>query len=705
KRTFTNFRILQNRVAFTFCQVPLSFLFFEHESNKYTLFLFQLNIANPTTGAQKSFVIDDERKIRIFYDKRMSQEVQADALGDEFKGYVLKIMGGNDKQGFPMKQGVLLPSRVRLLLSKGHSCYRPRRTGERKRKSVRGCIVGSLSLVVVKKGDQEIPGLTDVTVPRRLGPKRASKIRKLFNLTKEDDVRQYVIRREIEKNGKKFTKAPKIQRLVTPVRLQRKRALMADKKKRAEASREAAAEYAKLLAKRVKEQKERPNQLLVTVYSNLTLKINVKLRDEYSQIQSIKKAIPKTNTNETKAHDKESVSIISPEPVAISPESLEKDLKTYKSLSEQVIDETNIKKVGSQSTALVRGVSNALVTRDDDKYVPPNVLVKRAAPRTPKPKWHAPWKLMRVISGHIGWVRSIAVDSSNEWFATGSADRTIKIWDMASGTLKVSLTGHISAVRGIAISDRHPYLFSVGEDKMVIRHYHGHLSGIYAVDIHPTLDLLVTAGRDCTARVWDMRTRQAAHVLAGHQGTIASVKTQATDPQIITGSHDSTGKRNMKICLVRLWDLAAGKTISTLTHHKKSVRSLTVHPLESSFASASPDNIKRFSLPDGKFLFNYSGHKAVVNTVSVNQDDVMFSGGDNGSMHFWDWKSGYNFQTMETIVQPGSLDAEAGIFASTFDKTGLRLLTCEADKTIKIYKEDELATPESHPIQWKPTIY
>ncbi len=83
-----------------------------------------------------------------------------------------------------MKQGVLLPSRVRLLLSKGHSCYRPRRTGERKRKSVRGCIVGSdmsvLSVTIVKQGEQDLPGLTDTTVPKRLGPKRANNIRKFF---------------------------------------------------------------------------------------------------------------------------------------------------------------------------------------------------------------------------------------------------------------------------------------------------------------------------------------------------------------------------------------------------------------------------------------------------------------------------------------------------------------------------------------------
>merc|ERR1719209_77527 len=108
----------------------------------------------------------------------------------------MRITRGNDKQGFPMKQGVLTNGRVRLLLSKGHSCYRPRRTGERKRKSVRGCIVdGNLSvlnLAVVKKGEAEIPGLTDRVIPRRLGPKRTGKIRKLFNLTKEDDVTQYI---------------------------------------------------------------------------------------------------------------------------------------------------------------------------------------------------------------------------------------------------------------------------------------------------------------------------------------------------------------------------------------------------------------------------------------------------------------------------------------------------------------------------------
>ncbi|XP_030386159.1 40S ribosomal protein S6-like [Scaptodrosophila lebanonensis] len=221
----------------------------------------KLNIAYPASGCQKLFEVTDEHKLRIFYDKRMGALVEVDNLGDEWKGYVLRITGGNDKQGFPMKQGVLTNTRVRLLLQKDHSCYRPRRDGERKRKSVRGCIVDAnmsvLSLVIVKKGEEDIPGLTDTTKPRRLGPKRASKIRKLYNLSKEDNVCAFVVRRPLPATDKKkaTTKAPKIQRLITPIVLQRKRKLAAIKKKRRLDSKTAAAEYAKLLAMRKKESK------------------------------------------------------------------------------------------------------------------------------------------------------------------------------------------------------------------------------------------------------------------------------------------------------------------------------------------------------------------------------------------------------------------------------------------------------------------
>ncbi|XP_059619295.1 pleiotropic regulator 1 [Phlebotomus argentipes] len=332
-------------------------------------------------------------------------------------------------------------------------------------------------------------------------------------------------------------------------------------------------------------------------------------------------------------------------------------------------------------------------------------LIPKKAPTIPKPKWHPPWKLYRVISGHLGWVRCVAVEPGNEWFATGAADRVIKIWDLASGKLKLSLTGHVSTVRGLAVSSRHPYLFSCGEDRQVkcwdleynkvIRHYHGHLSAVYSMALHPTIDVLATAGRDSTARIWDMRTKANIHTLTGHTNTIASVVAQTANPQIITGSHDST---------IRLWDLAAGRSVCTLTNHKKSVRSVVIHPTLYMFASASSDNIKQWRCPEGNFIQNLTGHSAIINCMAVNPEGVLVSGGDNGTVHFWDWRTGYNFQRAQAPVQPGSMDSEAGIFAMTFDQSGSRLITAEADKTIKVYREDDEATEESHPIVWRPDI-
>ncbi|DAZ98651.1 TPA: hypothetical protein N0F65_000846 [Lagenidium giganteum] len=333
-----------------------------------------------------------------------------------------------------------------------------------------------------------------------------------------------------------------------------------------------------------------------------------------------------------------------------------------------------------------------------------SALVRRRPTQVPKPTWHAPWKLKRVISGHLGWVRAIAVDPTNDWFVTGAADRTIKIWDLASGQLKLTLTGHINCIRGLEVSARHPYLFSAAEDKKVlcwdleynkvIRSYHGHLSGVFSLKLHPTLDVLVTGGRDAVARVWDMRSKQQIHVLSGHQGTVWSMETQSTDPQVITGSSDST---------VKLWDLAAGKVMTTLTNHKKAVRAIAKSPIDRTFMSGAADNMKKWDSKDGSFLRNYSGHNAIINSLAINRNGVMVSSADNGSMQFWDYQTGYCFQKEVTKVQPGSLDSEAGVYASAFDYTGLRFITCEADKTIKVWAEDADATESTHPIdmtQW-----
>jgi len=148
------------------------------------------------------------------------------------------------------------------------------------------------------------------------------------------------------------------------------------------------------------------------------------------------------------------------------------------------------------------------------------------------------------------------------------------------------------------------------------------------------MDLLVTGGRDSTARVWDMRSKRQVHVLAGHANTVEDIICQADEPQIITASHDK---------MIRFWDIRMGLSTKVLTHHKKGIRALANHHKEHTFASAGSDKIRIWKQPEGDCLRTLDDHNAVINSLAINQDNVLVSGGDNGTLHFYDWTSGRCF--------------------------------------------------------------
>merc|ERR1712151_257784 len=195
-----------------------------------------------------------------------------------FKGYVFKITGGCDNDGFPMKQGILIKGRVRLILEPESIGFICRKDGAHRRKAIRGCIVGTdisvLTLAIVKKGEQEIEGVTDTTLPRRLGPKRANKIRRMFGLPKHSnnlkkksdtgvkvdrwDVTRYVVRRQAkDKDGKPRFKAPKIQRLITHARLRRKKVYKVSRVEKAKKGTDAYKSYVESLKKQRTVRRER----------------------------------------------------------------------------------------------------------------------------------------------------------------------------------------------------------------------------------------------------------------------------------------------------------------------------------------------------------------------------------------------------------------------------------------------------------------
>ena len=211
----------------------------------------KLNISNPGTGAQKIIEVEDENVLRIFYDKKISSEISATPLGKEWENYIFKITGGQDKQGFPMKNGVFTNKRVKLLLEKGSTGCRGfhMRKGEKCRKSVRGCIVSPeisvLNLAIIKKGDNDNEFAEDRE--RKFSyPKRASKLRKFFSLNKNDNLCKFLVD-DKENLKKEKIKTPKIQRMITPISIQKKRYLIGQKKKRIVTAKKNLRDFGKLL--------------------------------------------------------------------------------------------------------------------------------------------------------------------------------------------------------------------------------------------------------------------------------------------------------------------------------------------------------------------------------------------------------------------------------------------------------------------------
>merc|ERR1719389_273433 len=221
----------------------------------------KFNISDPSTGGQKKIEIDNEKFIRPFYDRRMGQEIAGELMDDEaYKGYIFRITGGNDKQGFQMKQGILINHRTRILYKKHGTGFNPKRDGHRKRKSVRGCICNSdlaaIFLRVVKKGEKEIDGVTNVDRPNRLGPKRRGNIIKTFALDrKKDDCSRYVVKREIKRGDKTVYKSPKDQRVISEKRLRRKHVIRRETKECWAKTKAATAKYEKILSQYAKEKK------------------------------------------------------------------------------------------------------------------------------------------------------------------------------------------------------------------------------------------------------------------------------------------------------------------------------------------------------------------------------------------------------------------------------------------------------------------
>jgi len=288
--------------------------------------------------------------------------------------------------------------------------------------------------------------------------------------------------------------------------------------------------------------------------------------------------------------------------------------------------------------------------------------------------------LAQTLSGHSDAVLSVAFSPDGKVLASGSYDKTIELWEVATGRKITSLTGHSNYVLSVAFSPDGKVLASGSSDKTIklwevatgreINTLSGHSNTVSSVAFSPDGQVLASGSYDKTIKLWEVATGMQINTLSDHSDGVTSVAF-SPDGKVLASGNDKT---------IKLWDVATGRVINTLSGHSSSVYSVAFSPDGKVLASGSADNtIKLWEVATGREINSLTGHSDSVRSVAFSPDGkVLASGSLDKTIKLWEVATGREINSLT-----GHSDSVRSV---AFSPDGKVLASGSYDKTIKLWR-------------------
>lgn len=265
--------------------------------------------------------------------------------------------------------------------------------------------------------------------------------------------------------------------------------------------------------------------------------------------------------------------------------------------------------------------------------------------------------LPKPFNGHSSDVNSVAFSPDGTTLGSASDDKTIKLWNLASGQEIRTLEGHSNWIWTVAFSPDSKILASGSADKTIklwnletgklIRTLQGNSDGVTSVAFSPDGKILASssASKDMKIKLWNLKTGKLIRTLEGHRNGVPSVVFSPDGKTLASGSWDKT---------IKLWNLETGKLIRTLDGNAESILSVAFAPDGVTLASGSKDKtIKLWNLKTGKLIHTLKGHNDKVNSVAFLPSGspngvTLVSGSSDKTIKLWNPVTGKQIRTLET---------------------------------------------------------